>query len=303
MSIGGAFRIGKLVVVGVGLIGGSFALALRRAGAVDRVTGVGRSRQNLVQALSLGIIDEFDSDMARALEGASLVLLAMPVGQTGRVLAQIGPHLGPGTVVTDAGSTKADVVAAARSCLGGSLARFVPAHPIAGSEASGAGAASAGLYRGRRVVLTPLPETDPHAAAMVRQAWELCGARVSSMSAEEHDRVLGVVSHLPHVLAFAMMDLVNRDRARERLLDHAGSGFRDFTRVAASSAEMWRDICLANRAVLLEALDAYADGLDGLRAAIESQDGAALLEIFAAASRARSEWGERPANAVPDAGE
>lgn len=300
---GGGFRIGKLVVVGVGLIGGSFALALRQAGAVDRVTGVGRSRQNLVQALGLGIIDEFESDMARALEGAGLVLLAMPVGQSGRMLARIEPHLGPGTVVTDAGSTKGDVVAAARAHFGGALARFVPAHPIAGAEASGAGAANAGLYRERRVVLTPLPETDPHAVALVRQAWELCGARVSSMFPEEHDRVLGLVSHLPHVLAFAMMDLVNRDRARERLLDHAGSGFRDFTRLAGSSAEMWRDICLANREVLLEALDAYADGLDGLRAAIESQDGAALLEVFAAASRARGEWGARSGNAAPETGE
>lgn len=303
MNLGGAFRIGKLVVVGVGLIGGSFALALRQAGAVDRVTGVGRSRQNLVQALGLGIIDEFESDLGRALAGADLVLLAMPVGQTGRILAQIEPHLGPGTVVTDAGSTKGDVVAAARAHFGGALARFVPAHPIAGAEASGAGAASAGLYRGRRVVLTPLPQTDPHAVTLVRQAWELCGARVSSMSAEEHDRVLGLVSHLPHLLAFALMDLVNRDRTRERLLDHAGSGFRDFTRIAGSSAEMWRDICLANRAVLLEALDAYADSLDGLRAAIEAQDGAALLEVFSSASRARGDWGARENNAAPEAGE
>ena len=293
MTASGGFRIGKLVVVGVGLIGGSFALALRQAGAVDRVTGVGRSRRNLDQALRLGIIDEIATDLKQALQGADLVLLAMPVGQTGRILAQIEPHLGPGTVVTDAGSTKGDVVAAARSSFGAALARFVPAHPIAGAEASGAGAANAGLYRGRQVVLTPLPQTDPHAVALVRQSWELCGARVSNMSAEEHDRVLGLVSHLPHVLACAMMDLVNRDRARERLLDHAGSGFRDFTRIAGSSAEMWRDICLANRAVLLEALDAYADRLDGLRAAIESQDGAALLEVFTAASRARSEWGSR----------
>jgi prephenate dehydrogenase len=303
MSPGGGFRIGRLVVVGVGLIGGSFALALRRAGAVDHVTGVGRSRQNLEQALRLGIIDEAAPRLTQALPGADLVLLAMPVGQTGRVLAEIEPHLGPVTVVTDAGSTKGDVVAAAQSHFAGALARFVPAHPIAGAEASGAGAASAELYRGRRVVLTPLAQTDPHAVTLVRQAWELCGAQVSSMSAEEHDRVLGLVSHLPHVLAFALMDLVNRDRARERLLDHAGSGFRDFTRIAGSSAEMWRDICLANRAVLLEALDAYADGLDGLRAAIESQDGAALLELFSSASRARGEWGARSGNSVPEAGE
>jgi prephenate dehydrogenase len=206
-------------------------------------------------------------------------------------------------VVSDAGSTKQDVVAAARAHFGRALARFVPAHPIAGAEASGAGAAQAELYRDRQVVLTPLPETDPGALETVRAAWELCGARVSSMSPAEHDRVLGLVSHLPHVLAFALMDLVNRDGARERLLDHAGSGFRDFTRIAASSPEMWRDVCLANRDVLLEALDAYAEGLDGLRAAIEAQDGTALMEVFAAASRRRREWGSRRANHAPDTGE
>jgi prephenate dehydrogenase len=297
-----SFRIGRLVVVGVGLIGGSFALALRRAGAVGRVVGVGRSPGNLEQALRLGIIDEIAGGLARALEGADLVLLAMPVGQTGAVLAQIEPHLGPAAVVSDAGSTKQDVTAAAREHFARALPRFVPAHPIAGAEGSGAGAASAELYRGRHVVLTPLPETDPRAVALVRQAWERCGARVSSMSPAEHDRVLGLVSHLPHVLAFALMDLVNRDGARERLLDYAGTGFRDFTRIAGSSPEMWRDVCLANRAALLDALDAYGKGLDSLRAAIEARDGAALMELFAAASRARREWGERGGNGAPEGG-
>lgn len=290
---GSSPMIGKLVVVGVGLIGGSFALALHAAGAVGQVAGVGRSRSNLEQALRLGVIDEIAADLPAALAGADLVLLAMPVGQTGRMLAQIEPHLAPGAVVTDAGSTKENVVAAARAHFSRRLAGFVPAHPIAGAESSGAGAARADLYQGRHVVLTPLPETDAAALAAVRAVWEACGARVSSMSPAEHDQVLGMVSHLPHLLAFALMELVARDPGRERMLHYAGSGFRDFTRIAGSSPEMWRDICLANRGALLGALDRYADQLDTLYAALESGDGAALEAIFAAASRARGEWAAR----------
>jgi len=293
MSGSFSLPIRKLVVVGVGLIGGSFALALRQAGAVERVTGVGRSRANLEQALGLGVIDEIAADLPAALAGADLVLLAMPVGQTARLLAQIEPHLATGTVVTDAGSTKENVVVAARARFSRHLARFVPAHPIAGAESSGAGAAKADLYRGRPVVITPLPETDAAAVELVRAAWEACGAQVSSMSPGDHDHVLGLVSHLPHLLAFAFMELVARDGARERMLRYTGSGFRDFTRIAGSSPEMWRDICLANREALLAALDAYADQLDSLYAALASQDGAALEAVFAAASRARGEWAAR----------
>jgi prephenate dehydrogenase len=282
-------RIEKLVVVGVGLIGGSFALALRRAGAVGRVVGVGRRPQTLAEARRLGIIDEAATGYDAA-AGADLVMLAMPVGQTRAVLRGLAPHIGRGTVVTDAGSTKSDVVAAARDELGGMVSRFVPGHPVAGTEHSGPKAAFAELYRDRRVVLTPLPGTDKDALARVREAWEACGARVSELTPEAHDRVLATVSHLPHLLAFALVDQVARSENAGELFSYAAGGFRDFTRIASSNAEMWRDICLANRAALLEELRGYGAHLEELRRALEASDGAAIEAVFARAREARERW-------------
>lgn len=285
--------IQRLVIIGVGLIGASFGLGLRRAGAAERVIGVGRSRANLETARRLGAIDEIQEDLGAAVRGAELVMLALPVGQTARILAHLDPLLERGTVVTDAGSTKQNVISAARCFLSGHLPSFVPGHPVAGADASGAGAASAGLYEGRQVILTPLAETDAAALGLVTAAWEACGARVYRMDAAEHDHVLGMVSHLPHVLAFAYMDLVARDPSRERLLELAGTGFRDFTRIAGSSPEMWRDICLANREPLLTSLEEFSDRVDELRTALEAQDGATLAQLFAGASDTRRQWGVR----------
>jgi len=282
--------IGKLVVVGVGLIGGSFALALKEAGAVRRVVGVGRSAANIYRAEELKIIDSA-GDFDRATFGdADLVLLAMPVGQMKEVMRAVAPLLGGRTVVTDAGSTKEDVVGFARKQLRGSLARFVPGHPIAGTEKSGADAAFASLYRGRKVVLTPLRGTERRALALVRKAWEACGAEVFSLEPREHDAVLATVSHLPHVLAFALVDQVARHRDAKRLFSYAAGGFRDFTRIASSHPEMWRDICIANRRALLAEVKRYGQGLDRVRKMLERGDAAALEALFARARSARERW-------------
>ena len=283
-------KIGKLVVVGVGLIGGSFALALKEAGAVGRVVGVGRGAANIRRALELGIIDAAGGFDAATFADADLALLAVPVGQMRTVMRAIAPLLGANSVVSDAGSTKEDVVAFARRELKEALSRFVPGHPIAGTEKSGAESALAALYRGRRVVLTPIKGTEPGALALVRSAWEICGASVSELKAREHDAVLAAVSHLPHVLAYALVDQVARHKNAKQLFSFAAGGFRDFTRIAASHPEMWRDICLANRKALLAELDRYGGKLERVRKMLERGDAGALEKLFSGARDARERW-------------
>ena len=280
----------KVVIFGVGLIGGSFALALRKANAVQEVVGFGRSAETLKQAQKLGIIDRAGSDLSAELRDADLVLLATPVGQMADIMARIAPHLGPDTLITDGGSTKSNVVDYARTHLGGKLAQFVPAHPIAGAEKSGAPAAQADLYQCKKVVLTPLPENSAVSVARVRKAWELCGAVVSELSAAQHDSVFAAVSHLPHLLSFALVhDIAQRDD-KDLLLSFAASGFRDFTRIAASSPEMWRDICMANREALMGELQQYAAELYSLFQALEQRDAGKLEEVFAEARKVRRNW-------------
>ena len=274
----------------MGLIGGSFALALRKADAVRVVVGFGRSATTLEQAKQFGIIDRIGAEVALEVADADLVLLATPVGQMAEIMARIAPHLGAHTLVTDGGSTKSDVVAAARANMGSKIAQFVPGHPIAGAELSGAAAALADLYLGKKVVLTPLPENTHAAVARVRGAWEACGAVVSELSAQQHDEVFAAVSHLPHLLSFALVhDLAQRDN-KELLLSFAASGFRDFTRIAASSPEMWRDICLANRDALMVELQQYAGELYVLHQALQNHDAAKLEEMFSLAREVRSAW-------------
>jgi len=288
-----SFRLGKVVVVGVGLIGGSFALALKAAGAVGRVVGVGRRIETLERARALGIVEEIGALDAATLADADLVLVAVPVAQSRVVLASLAPLLGESTVVTDAGSTKQDVVEAARAALGGRIARFVPGHPIAGTEHSGPEAAFAGLYRERRVVLTPLPENAPADVARVRSAWEACGAQVEELGAAEHDEVFAAVSHLPHLLAYALVEHVTGRPGGERLMSFAAGGFRDFTRIASSHPEMWRDICIANRGALAAELSRYESTLAGMRALLERGDSQSLEALFARARDARNRWLER----------
>lgn len=285
-------NIDRLVVIGVGLIGGSFALALKAAGAVRHVAGLGRDPQAMARALELGIVDEVCSSVEEAMRGADMVLLAAPVGQTGPILASLLPWLEPQTIVTDAGSTKCDVVIAAREALGARVNQFVPGHPIAGSESNGPDAAMAGLYRGKKTVLTPLPENDPATVERVATAWRQCGSLIHTLSPEDHDRVFAAVSHLPHLLAYALVDDIAAKPHANLLFQYAASGFRDFTRIAGSSPEMWRDISLANRTALLTELDAYLAQLTTLRARLAAADGPALETVYANAQRARRAWQE-----------
>jgi prephenate dehydrogenase len=281
---------GRVVIFGVGLIGGSFALALRHAGAAGHIVGMGRSRQALARALELGIIDSIGVSVADAMRGASLVLVAAPVAQTEAILASLLPHLEEGAIVTDAGSTKSDVVAAARKALGGRIGQFVPGHPIAGRESNGPDAAIPDLYRGKKTVLTPLAENSASDVGRVAAAWTACGADVRQLTPAEHDKVFAAVSHLPHLLAYALVDDIARKPHAGLLFQYAASGFRDFTRIAASSPEMWRDISLANRDALLGELDAYLAQLTGMRAMLAAFDGAALEGVYANAQRARRQW-------------
>jgi len=280
----------RVAILGVGLIGGSFALALKEAQACAHVVGAGRNSANLKLALERRVIDSIAADAVAAAHGADLVLLAAPLAQFPKLFRDVAPVLGPKAVVTDAGSTKRDVVAAARAALGRKIGQFVPAHPIAGGEKSGAGAASGELFRGRRVVLTPLAENSESSVKKIQDAWSACGARISRMSPEEHDEVLGAVSHLPHVLAYALVhDIASRDTGAE-LFAYAAGGFRDFTRIASSHPEMWRDICLANRDRLLVELDRYGGKLQAVRRLLEAADGAGLEKVFAEARAARDRW-------------
>jgi prephenate dehydrogenase (EC 1.3.1.12) len=280
----------KVVIFGVGLIGGSFALALRRAGQAAHIVGVGRSLASLERARELGIIDAIATDAAAAVTGADLILVAAPVAQTEAILASIKPHLEARAIVTDAGSTKSDVVAAARKAMGERIAQFVPAHPIAGREKHGPEAALAELYEGKKVVITALPENSESDVETVAAAWRACGAIIHRLSPQEHDAVFASVSHLPHVLAFALVDDIAAKPHAGTLFQYAASGFRDFTRIAASSPEMWRDITLANRDALLTEVDAYLVQLQGIRAMIADSDGAGLEKIYANAQHARQQW-------------
>jgi len=283
----------KVIVFGVGLIGGSFALALRKANVVGEVVGFGRSETTLQQAMQLGIIDRIGQDAADEAGDADLILLATPVGQMAEIMARIAPHLGALTLITDGGSTKSDVVRAVYAQLGSKAAQFVPAHPIAGAELSGAAAARADLYVGKKVVLTPLPENTPEAVARVQAAWQACGANIHRLTYAEHDAVFAAVSHLPHLLSFALVhDLAQRDN-RDLLLSFAASGFRDFTRIAASSPEMWRDICLANREALLQELQLYIAELTQMSAALAAGDAARLEQTFRTARELRAGWAEQ----------
>lgn len=283
-------HLNKLVIFGVGLIGGSLALALKRAMPQLHITGVGRSGESLKVAHELGIIDTIASDAKSALANADMVVIAAPVAQTASILQAIAPHLASNTIVTDVGSTKGDVIQAAEQNLSASFSRFVPAHPIAGAEKSGATAARAELFQDKNLVLTPTSETAPEAVQQVRRMWEAAGARVQEMTSAQHDSIFAAVSHLPHLLAFALVDEIAKRPNAKQLFDFAASGFRDFTRIAGSSPEMWRDISLANREALLNELQAYQNELATLLALLQNNDDQGLQTLFERASKARNNW-------------
>ena len=282
--------IQQLTVIGVGLIGGSLARALRRAGFVGEVVGCGRSLGNLQRARELGVIDRYHQDPAQAVAGADLVFIAVPLGAMATTFAAIRDHLAPGAILTDGGSVKGSVVADARQVFGHLPPRFVPGHPIAGTEQSGVEASFAELYRNRRVILTPLPETDLVATAQVQAMWEACGAEVTQMAVDHHDEVLAATSHLPHLLAYGLVDSLARLRENDEIFRYAAGGFRDFTRIASSHPIMWRDICLANRQALGQMLARFQRELAELAADVEGGDGEALLAVFERAKAARDRY-------------
>lgn len=280
----------KIVIFGVGLIGGSVALALKKHPHSPHITGVSRNAQSLQEALELGLIDTAELDIAKALLDADLVLIATPVAQTPVILRAMRPFLSNTTIVTDAGSTKSDVMAYAKAELGDKAGQFVGGHPIAGAEKSGPAAAMAELYIGKNVILTPDAGTAPEALEKVTVLWEQCGAVISSMSAQEHDSVFAAVSHLPHLLAFALVEDIAKRGNAELLFKFAASGFRDFTRIAGSHPEMWRDIALANKQALLDELKIYQQAVSDMTALLEQSNGDALYALFEHASRARNDW-------------
>ena len=283
----------------MGLIGGSVALALKanqaalalkKSGLNTHIVGVGRTEKSLKEALDLGVIDSAETNIAAAILNADLILIAAPVAQTTAILQSIKPHLSKQTVITDAGSTKADVMACASAVLGDQFSQFVGGHPIAGAEKSGVSAAMSDLYIGKNVVLTPTAETNLDAVASVTEMWQACGANVSQMTAETHDGIFAAVSHLPHLLAFALVDDIASRPNAAQLFSFAASGFRDFTRIAGSHPEMWRDISLANKAALLSELTAYQLELSQLKQLLEHEDGDGLQDLFERASVARNNW-------------
>jgi prephenate dehydrogenase len=279
--------INRLALIGVGLIGGSLARALRDAGHVREVIGYGRGLANLQRAVELGVADRVETSLSAAVRDADMVVLATPVGSMAEILGAIAPYLAKGAVVTDVGSVKGTIAAAARTALGAKLSGFVPGHPIAGTERTGVEASFSSLFVGRRVVLTPLPETSIEAVARVRAMWQAAGAEVVSMSVEHHDTVLAATSHLPHLLAYALVDMLAQlDDSRE-IFAFAAGGFRDFTRIASSDPVMWRDISLANRTAIADMLKKYRAEVDGLITAVAAGDGAVLQALFARAKTAR----------------
>ncbi|MAA73774.1 MAG: prephenate dehydrogenase [Salinisphaeraceae bacterium] len=286
-------RFERVAIIGVGLIGGSFALALKQQRLAGHITGCGRNAEHLARGVALGVIDDYSTSVQEAVRGADLVLLAMPVGASQAVFEAMAGQLAPETIITDAGSTKASVIRAAQAAFGAVPPRFVPGHPVAGTEQSGVEAAFPTLFEGRRVILTPLEQTDMQAVSAVRALWQAVGADVVDMDADHHDEVLAATSHLPHLLAYSLVDTLARMAERREVFEYAAGGFADFSRIASSSPDMWVDIAEGNRDALLSVLDDYLGGLNRLRADIDNGRWAEVRQLFARAKLARDGFVER----------
>lgn len=281
--------IERLTIIGVGLIGGSLARALKSASAVKEVVGASQSIQHLQHARELGVIDKAEVDLGASVKDADVVVVAVPVGVMGSVFEDIAPHLSDKTVLTDVGSTKGSVVEAARKVFGYLPANFVPGHPIAGTEKSGVEASFAELFQNRRVILTPTETSDTNAVEKVRDMWQQAGAIVTETTVAHHDEVLAATSHLPHLLAFALVDTLATMDDKQEIFDYAAGGFRDFTRIASSDPVMWHDICVHNEPALLKMLNRFESDLDKLREAIANNDGDYIMKIFTRAKAARDQ--------------
>ena len=283
-------KIERLAILGVGLIGGSLAMALRRADICRSIMGFGRNRDNLVRATELGVIDEFSLSAKHAVKNAEVVVVATPLATNEKLFSEIAAEINSATIVTDVGSAKGCVVDAARATLGKHFPNFVPGHPIAGKEKSGVEAASPDLFEDHLVILTPVDETNIQSISMVTQMWESALADVTTLKVEHHDAVLAATSHLPHVLAYALVDCLAALNENEDVFQYAAGGFSDFTRIASSNPQMWHDICFSNKQSLLKVLDKFDLHMREIRNAIESDDSRQLLEIFSRAKLSRDEF-------------
>ena len=280
----------QITIVGVGLIGGSLAKALRKSGFAGTIVGADRNEAALKTATELGVVDRYSNKLAEAVAGADIVVLSVPVRQTGSVLAELLPSLPADSVITDVGSSKAHVVSAAQQVLGNRMDYFVPGHPIAGREKSGVAAAETELFRDHRVILTPLESTRRDAIDLVTQMWNSVGAQTSCLSVQQHDLVLAATSHLPHVLAYATVDTLAGTDYVEEIFEFAAGGFRDFSRIASSDPVMWRDVCLTNKSAILDVLDRFENQLGEIRKAIETDDSDKLTETFANSKKIRDNF-------------
>ncbi len=278
--------IDRLAIIGVGLIGSSLALALKQAAAVGHVIGYGRKLENLERGIELGVIDSLATTVADCVRDADVIVVAVPLGAMRQLFTELKVSAGRDAVITDVGSAKGSVIAAAKQELGDLLPRFVPGHPIAGTEQSGVEAGFASLYRGRRVILTPLEQTDADAVEMIDDMWQHCGAIMEYLSVEHHDKVLAATSHLPHMLAYALVHHLSNLNDHEEIFRYAAGGFRDFSRIASSDPVMWRDVCLANGDALVTLIDQYQQELERIASAIRDGDADELLKLF---GRAKSE--------------
>ena len=285
--------VSRLCIIGVGLIGGSLARALRHVDAVDEVIGCGRDITHLQQAQQLGVIDHYATDPAEAVKDADMVVLAVPLGAMQGIMVRIAPVLTPECILTDVGSAKGSVISAAQHVFGEIPKFLIPGHPIAGTEKSGVEASFAELFQNRRVILTPTETSAADAVQQVRAMWQACGADVVEMGVAHHDEILAATSHLPHLLAFALVDKLASMGERDEIFQYAAGGFRDFTRIASSDPVMWRDICLANAEALLSTLERYNEEMAVLKTALEQRDGDSLLKVFANAKSARDRYADK----------
>ncbi len=282
--------INRLCIIGVGLIGGSLARALKAKGACHEVVGYSRQVGHLQRAVELGVIDRYEQTVADAIRNADVIVIAVPAGAFDTVFAEIADAASARAIITDVGSVKESVIRSAAMYLEHHLARFVPGHPIAGSEKTGVEASDAGLFVNAKVVLTPTAGTDPGAVKIIRDMWNSAGADVVEMDAGEHDRILAATSHLPHLLAFALVDLLAQMDGKTDVFSYTGGGFRDFTRIASGDPQMWHDICLANRDAVVAVIESYRASLDTLGKAIEQEDSRFITSMFIRAKQARDRF-------------
>lgn len=280
----------KILIFGVGLIGGSIALSAKKSGFASDIAGVGRNQDNLNDAIKLKLIDRTSQDLRKDISEAHIIVIATPVAQFPIILKLIQPHLSSHTIITDVGSTKTDVIESAKQILGPQYSQFIGGHPIAGSEKHGATAAHIDLFKNKNVILTADQDTSFEAKQKIEMLWKNAGAIVSNMSHNDHDKIFSTISHLPHLLAFSLVDMITHRKNANELLKFAASGFKDFTRIAASSPEMWKDITLANKKFILEDIQLFENQIKLLKEAIEQEDTKKILALFENASKTRNEW-------------